>query len=294
MPAPLYRRVLVVANPVAGRGRGAATAMRLRDQLAERGADVELFLTSARGSGAERLRRLERGTDLVVAVGGDGTVAEVLSELPTTVPLAVLPMGTANVLSLDLGLPRSAEGLLRTLGSGRATEIDVAQVNGRVSFLVTGVGFDGEIVRDVERRRAGPIRKWTYVRAGLVGLARYSAPELWVELDGRRLERPYGWVLVSNMIGYGGVIELWRGRRLDDGLYEVFLFDARSRWQLVAHAVRGLLRRLPGRSCRMEQARHVRIESAVPVPYEVDGDFGGETPVEIEVLAGRHRLLLPW
>ena len=80
---------------------------------------------------------------------------------------------------------------------------------------------------------------------------------------------------------------------LDDGLYEVFLFEKATRTALVRYALAGALGRLPGRHARLVQARHVRIESSAPVPYQVDGDFGGETPVEVEVTGTRHTLILP-
>ena len=73
-----------------------------------------------------------------------GTVAEVLSGLQREVPIAVLPMGTANVLSLDLALPRKPAGLLEIIRGGPTTRMEVASVNGRLSFLVTGVGIDAQ------------------------------------------------------------------------------------------------------------------------------------------------------
>jgi diacylglycerol kinase family enzyme len=239
------------------------------------------------------LAELAPEVDLVVTVGGDGTLGEVLSALPIEIPVAVLPMGTANVLAGDLGLPRRVPDLLRAIAAGRTLDLDTARVNGRLSFLVLGVGIDGEIVRDVGRRRTGTITKAFYVSSVLRCLWRNRPPKLRVWVDGKPVPGHWGWVLVSNLVGYGGILRLSPERVLDDGLYEVFLFARGTRRALLGYGLRGLLGRLPGRSCKMVRARRVRVESDRPVPYEVDGDFGGETPVELEVAQGRHRLIVP-
>ena len=86
--------------------------------------------------------------DAVVAAGGDGTVhdaAEGLVGHPT--PLGIIPMGTGNVFARELNLPRSPDGLARTLLDGNARAIPVGKVNGRPFLFVVGVGFDAEAVR---------------------------------------------------------------------------------------------------------------------------------------------------
>ena len=291
-----FRRVLIIANPIAGRGQAKARAEALREGLGEAARRVELFLTAARGDAEAKARSAcaaSESPDLVVIVGGDGTVAEVLSGLDPVVPLGIHPMGTANVMGRDLGLPTSVDGTLAMLADGRRQGLDVARVNERLSFLVVGVGFDGAAVRDVEARRRGPITKWTYVRAVLRTLWGWKPPQLTVALDGVPHPNRVGWILVSNIVGYGGLLRLWSGRQLDDGLYEVFLFEKSTRFALVRYALAGLLGRLPGRHAHLAQARHVRVESDMPVPYQVDGDFGGETPVDIEITGKRFQLILP-
>lgn len=292
-PSPPFRRALVIANPIAGNARGKRRAEELSSALTAAGLEVDLHLTSGRGDAPQRLARLEPEVDLLVVVGGDGSVGEVLSATPPGLPVAVHPMGTANVLSLDLRLPRNVAGTVAMVLAGKSTLIDVADVNGRLSFLVTGVGIDGVIVRAIDEARTGSISKLTYVKASLRHLLRYKAPRLTVEIDGELLPDEYAWVLVSNMIGYGGFMKLSPDRKLDDGLYEVFLFPRGSLTALIGYGLRGIVRHLPGGDCRMLRARSVRIDSDTATPYEVDGDFGGETPVEINVTGIQHRLLLP-
>lgn len=293
------RRVLVVANPIAGRGRSRRAAEEVVERLRGEGCEVELVMTAARGD-AERAAA-ERGprADLIVSVGGDGTLAEVLGGLEQPVPVSVLAMGTANVLRQDLGLAHTAGQLVEQLRTGRVSELDVAMVRvgpereARVSFLVTGVGFDGEAVRLVEQRRRGPITRWIYVRALLDALRSWRAEPLELELDGEVRPDACAWVLCSNVGGYGGVWRLSRERRIDDGLFEVYLLPARSRLAVLGLGLRGLLLGLPSGGIEMQRVRHLRVRAASPVAVEVDGDHAGVTPVELEVQPARARIVVP-
>ncbi|MCZ6598180.1 MAG: diacylglycerol kinase family lipid kinase [Planctomycetota bacterium] len=289
-----YRRALVIANPISGRGQGAKAAQELEEGLNRLGVPTELFRTGKRGDAFTRLRTMEPGIDLVVAAGGDGTVREVFEGLvDPEVPVGILPFGTANVLATELGLPRDVHHALEIIAAHRVSPIDVATVNGRMSFLVTGIGIDGMAVRQVEEKRTGPITKWSYVEAVLRTLRGYEPPRITVELDSERLEGEYGLVLVSNTIGYGGLLNLSEDTRRDDGLFEVYLFPTGRIGELLGAFVRGLVSSLPGGAVEMRRARTVRIDSEKPVPYQVDGDFGGETPVEIEVGRTQYRILVP-
>ncbi|MBK7641632.1 MAG: diacylglycerol kinase family lipid kinase [Planctomycetes bacterium] len=295
MPSLPFQRALVIVNPIAGRGRAERAARELAAALEREGVAVELFATSRKGDARDRAARIGPELERLVVVGGDGTVSEVLEGLTRhELPILILPMGTANVMGLDLRLPRGAAGALEVLRTGRLQALDVARVNGRsLSFLVTGAGLDALIVRELERVRRGPISKWTWVLAGLRVFLRYREPRLQVELDGAPVEGRFGFVLFSNVIHYGGSRVLSRERKLDDGLFEAYLFTGCSRLGLVGHALRALFGGFPSARCERRRARRMRVRAEEPVPFQVDGDFGGETPLEIEVLAQGFTLLVP-
>jgi diacylglycerol kinase (ATP) len=292
------KRALVVANPIAGRGRGRAAAERLREGLAAQGFDAGLHLTRGSGDATRAVAEAAGSLALALAVGGDGTLGDVLNGLDKrpegrSVRLAALPMGTANVLALDLGLPRDPESLLEAIAAGHERRLDVARVGERLSFLVVGVGFDAMVVEELDRRRRGPISKSSWLAPGLSVLARYREPRLTVELDGRAEPGRFGMVLVSNAVHYAGLPTLSAERRLDDGRFEVYLFPRATRLALLGHGLRALTRRLPSGSCRMALASRVRVDAEEPVPYQVDGDAGGRTPVEIAVEPPAFRLCVP-
>ncbi|MCB9915826.1 MAG: YegS/Rv2252/BmrU family lipid kinase [Planctomycetes bacterium] len=300
MSTPPHERALVIVNPISGRGKGESLGRELAEGLSRRGVACELLLTRAAGDATAAARALDPRCDLVVSVGGDGTLREVLTGLgqrsggANGVRVGVLPMGTGNALGIDLGLPRDVDRALDVLCGEHTVAMDVADVNGHLSFLVTGVGPDAVVVRDIaERRVGGKLAKWHYVPAALRMLLRYRPRPLAVELDGRAVEGAVYQVLASNLVHYGGVMKLSPGRVLDDGLFEVFLFRRGDLLGLVGYCVRLLLGRVPGGSIEMRRARHVRVTAAEPVPFHIDGDPMGETPVDLEVTGVRYHLLVP-
>jgi diacylglycerol kinase (ATP) len=286
------RHVLVVANPISGRGRGERAARELERALVRRGAEVELVLTQGRGH-AVRIVAESSAVDVVAVVGGDGTLSEVLQGLPSrATPVGLLPCGTGNVLASALRLPSAPEPAAESFLRGRIQELDVARVGARLSHLVVGVGFDAYAVQEVERRRRGPITKLAYVGALLRAFRRHRPVPLCVTLDGRVLPGTAGMVWVANTPKYAGVLRTARDTLLEDGLWEVYLFPTGRLGELLNAAARGLVASLPGGPITMERARSVRIEAAEPVLYQVDGDLGGTTPVEVTLLPERFRLVV--
>ncbi|MEY2786720.1 MAG: Diacylglycerol kinase [Planctomycetota bacterium] len=298
MSALPFRQIELVVNPIAGSGRALRTAERLAAMLRAEGAEVRLHATRARHDAREHLSAQRERADLVVAIGGDGTVREVFEGLERDpVPVLVLPQGTANVLGLDLQLPREAAGALRLIRSHRLQRIDLAAVHTsegrRLSFLVSGIGFDAAVVHALERRRQGSISKLTWVAAGWEVFRSWREPQLGVEIDGKRLPGRYGWVLFSNIVHYAGLRVLSPDRALDDGQFEVYLFEHCSRAGMMRHQLRALTRGLPGGACQRVRARCLRVESANPAPCQIDGDAAGWTPFGAEVLAQQRTLLVP-
>lgn len=291
-----YRRALVVANPISGRGLALRAANELRLGLEKSGVPTSLYQTRGKRDAFSRLRTLDQTTDLVVAVGGDGTVREVIDGLvDPEVNVGVLPFGTANVLAEELNLPRDVHHALEILLKKRVQTLDVAYANGQLSFLAVGVGFDGAVVHEVDRTRTGPISKLAYVRALLRVMPSYQPPRLRVVIDEQEVPDKHGFVLVGNLQNYGGVFHLAPDARSDDGLLEVYLFPTGKRLELVRSFARSFFGHLPGGGVTVRRGRHVRIESVgeKAAPVQVDGDPAGETPVEVEMGPNRYRLVVP-
>ena len=153
-PAPFAGRMLVILNPVAGQDDPARVRRQIGGALAVRGASFDLVETAGAGD-AERLAQqaVGLGYGCVVAAGGDGTIAEVITGLAGgAVPLGIIPLGTGNQLAANLGIPPDVERAVEVAVNGRPRPIDIGQLgNGRYFALMAGAGWDAEVMGSCTR-----------------------------------------------------------------------------------------------------------------------------------------------
>lgn len=287
--------VLISVNPKAGARSGVDRVDALERELAARGFVVEretdIDVVSQRAHDYFAAGRLQA----VVAAGGDGTVSLVLNRTPLGVPLAILSMGTENLLATQFRLKVKPKRLAELIASGHSTVLDVGQANGRLFLLMLGVGFDAQVVHEVDRRRTGHIYKWSYFKPIWHSIRKYRYPEMDVSIDGRQAIRAC-WAFVVNLPRYAGGLAIVPQADGRDGKLDVCTFRRGGFWPGFKYFAALLLRR-HGRlmDCEIGQAKRISIEPVgdTDVPYQIDGDPGGVLPVEIEVIPGRMRLVVP-
>ena len=286
-------RVLAVVNPVAGRGAGQEVGERLAAALRGRGMALEVSRTARAGDGRAAAGRAD-GFDLVVVVGGDGTLNEVVNGLEADLPVALYPLGTGNVLAKELRLPRRIGPFCDMVAGGRERLVDVAALGPRRFVSMVGVGFDAAVARAVHEARDGAIRMMSYVAPLVRAWTRYRFPPVRVSLDGGEAIESAGFVLVSNVRSYGGPLVVTPDAVPDDGLLDVCVLPRGSRvryLRALAAFLLGLQHSLSG--ARYHRARSVHVTADERVPCQVDGDPAGFLPAAIEVLDRRLRVVVP-
>lgn len=290
---PRVKPILIIANPVSGRGRGAKAATKAEARLRELGHEVELFFTTKRG---DARASAGRGADFaaVVAVGGDGTVNEILNGFPEDAPpLGQVPVGTANVLAKTFGLPVDPRAAADLIHAGTSVDVDLGSANGRKFVLMASVGFDAQVVYDFHAARAGTIRMVDYFTWSLRAILSYRPPRLRVVADGKPLEDA-SFVLASNVHAYGGPLAFTRKAITDDGLLDLLVFHSEGRLntvRLFAEAFAGDPTTMPGAT--WITAKSVRVEADSPLHWQVDGDPGEKLPLEVTALPKALRLIAP-
>jgi len=197
------------------------------------------------GAGQTRLAVAD-GAEVVFAAGGDGTVAACAGVLVgTEVALAVLPLGTGNLVARNLGLPADPDAAARVVLAGRRRRIDVGLLDGRVFLVMAGIGFDAEMLEGTSETAKRTIGWVAYVFSGLRAL--WSAPiRVTVEVPGQPvLCRRARSVLVANMGVLEGGIPLFPGAEPDDGLFAIGVLSPRTwrHWTRLLAAL--LMRRVP-------------------------------------------------
>jgi diacylglycerol kinase family enzyme len=278
--------MLVIFNPVAGRRR-AASLWKVLDLLVENGVQVEVAETQHAGHAIELARAAAAaGEMMVVAAGGDGTIAEVANGLlGSATAIGVIPLGTANVLAKEYRLSTSPCAIAHTLAYKRTRPLwpGIARFNGKEQLFVqmVGLGFDGAVVRGIQPGLKRLIGRGAYVWQSLWESIAYRFPLLRVNIDGVAHEAAS--VVVSKGRLYGGPYMLAPNAKPEAPGFQVALFEHPGTLPaLLAGAALplGLLPHCPG--VRIISARHVEFESGTSkIPAQADGDRLAATPFAV-------------
>ncbi len=288
------KRIDIIVNPAAGsRNSGLFDAVVRR--LHDKGAFVRCFDTERPGHATELAARCaqEAYADVIVAAGGDGTINEVARGLlghPT--PLGVLPLGTANVLAIELGQKRRARAIADTLLDGDAKLIGTGLVNGEMFLLMVGAGFDGAVVgaiRPPMKRRFG---KLAFIWEGLKTWANGPGHSISAMIDGDNHDA--AWIVVTNARHYAGPFVLSPRADIAEPRLEAFLFKKKSRLAFAGYFLGlalGQIARMPG--VRVFRFTQIELVSDGEVPVQVDGDAYQPLPLAIRQGTQFLRLVVP-
>lgn len=272
------RRLLVIHNPTAGRRR--RRLARVLDALSRERVKVELAPTAHAGHAIELARACE-GFDAVVAAGGDGTINEVANGIDGR-PLGLVPLGTANVLAIELGYPTGAEAIAALLAGGAARRVVPGRVAGRRFVQMASAGFDARVVARLDlglKRRLG---KAAYVLTGGMQLIGGDHRPVRVVLDGARYDAAQ--VIVAKGRCYGGAFVVAPAARLDSPDLQACLFLRSGAMASAGYGLAiaaGLHTRL--RSVVIRPAREIWLEAPPGDPMQVDGDPLARLPATIEI-----------
>lgn len=290
-PAPI--RVVIQRNPASGSGWRRSLLLDLVRELRRLGFSPRLFRDRARCDRwlAEPRNRAE--TLCLVAAGGDGTVDDLLNRHPGW-PLAILPLGTENLLARGLGIDPSGVHLARLIAGGHRRTIDVGLAGDRRFVLMASVGFDAEVIRRVHAARTGTITHLSYLQPIWAALRKYEHPPLRIWIDDDPQPRDARLAVIVNYPMYALNLPMAKRAQADDGWLEVRLFQRGSAFQILRY----FCTLLQGRHETLNdvvsvRARRIRIESESPAPVQVDGDPQGTTPIEIRVIPQALQLISP-
>jgi diacylglycerol kinase family enzyme len=298
-------RVLILHNPLAGRGARDESIGRLRAALQCRQLETHLVGTPSELGAAIGDGQAASSLRAVIAAGGDGTAELVANHTPPGVPIGVFPLGTENLLAKYLKLTAEGDDLANAIQGGRTIWLDAARVRAgdgtsRLFLLMMGCGFDAQVIHRMHEQRRGNISHLSYLKPIWHTIRRYQYPELRVSCYDSSSAAPLQswtahWAFVFNTPVYAVGLAICPQADPQDGLLDVVTFQGGSLWQGLKHFT-SVLRRChhKSRSVQVARARFIRIESlGGTVPIQIDGDPGGSLPVEIEVQPRRLRLIVP-
>jgi YegS/Rv2252/BmrU family lipid kinase len=290
----MRERAALILNPASGRARGKTRVRETLYRLAREGAVVSLHLTEQPGDARRLAADLASGADVLVSVGGDGTLNEVVNgvlDAGASTPVAVVPLGTANVVAGELGLHDKPKSLAWAAvhGPERCLDLGLARPAAgavRRFIMCAGAGLDGRIVDQVsrERTRRG-ITMLDYSIPAVTSFLQYDFPPMRVTVDGRVVDEASTFTLIGNMRRYGGPFRFFHDATPDDGFLDVCCLHGRHQLDLLRYGLSTVQRTLASLPDVAYHRGHViELTSDREVLVQVDGDRGGSLPMRFEVL----------
>ncbi len=295
-----FHRILLVVNPVSGLSQGMRIGLRLLKRLQGEGYHCVVRKTTAAGDAAEWARTAgQEGFDLVFAIGGDGTLREVAAAMvgaPVAVPIAHVPVGTANIIAIALNLPWTSGHVADMVKQGQVVPFDVGYLPERNQhfLLMAAIGYPAKIIQDSPRRLKNMFGALTYVGAAFRNIFLLDHARLEIEADGEVEWLTANTVLVSNIGRIRNLnLRVTPDTSPHDGKFDLTIISSRTLWDFLRVLLRLLTWRYPAPRLQHRQARRVTIRGIHPVPVQIDGEVIGSTPLQAEVLHHAIRLLVP-
>jgi len=285
------RRVLLLANP---RARSGATARAAADRLAALGVNVRY----EEPAGIERLHAVIAArapeVDRIVIAGGDGSIAAALPALlEAKKPLAVLPLGTANDLARNLGLPKGLEAQLALAAGGRLRSIDIGCVNGRPFLNAVSIGLGAAVAA----LHQGPAKRWlgvlNYPRILYVAWRRIRPFSVEIDGDGAIHQGRFVHLAVVNGRFHGGGLEPRPSGSISDGVLDLYALRDGPAFRLMQILAMLRLTGVASEAVFRLEGQRFRITTRHRRRANVDGELATRTPLDISILKAALDVVVP-
>ncbi|NHZ87344.1 MAG: YegS/Rv2252/BmrU family lipid kinase [Planctomycetia bacterium] len=272
---PKKKRYLLIVNPIAGNGKTMKVLPQIENILRAKKIEYEFHFTQEPRHATDLVKEIGNKFDIIVAVGGDGTINEVIDGVPDLkIPFGMIPIGTGNDFARSCSIPyNSIEEAIQILLNHDIKNIDVGEVNGRKFVNVLGMGFEGQV--NLNGRKIEFIKgAFRYILAIVYTLIAYKRIPMKLTLDRKILDDDIYMVSIGNGWNVGGGLQLTPKAKLDDGVFDVCYVKEITRWRIVTNFAKlsnGTITDLD--EVEMFQAKRIKVESAEFIPIHFDGEM---------------------
>ena len=194
------KKICIIFNPKAGSSKLA----KLNKIIAElnKNNTVTLFETTAAGDATNIARTESAHFDIVVAAGGDGTINEVVNGIDPNTPLAIIPMGTANIVAIEAGISNNSKAICAAINQGKTKRAYVSTINNKKFILMAGIGYDAKVVNNINPKLKKVFGKLIFALEGLKQF--FKLKEFNITITSNNQTHHANWVLITNAKYYAG------------------------------------------------------------------------------------------
>ena len=281
----------IIANPVAGKKSSKKNLEIVQNVFTEQGVEFQTHYTSCKGDAKEIVRQLtENGETEIVALGGDGTLHEVLNGLadPTACNLGLIPSGTGNDFAEHIGLPLDAKSAAEIILKGETKETDYLEISGLRCMNVSGLGIDVDVL---ERCQRGKLRgKIKYLMSLVQSMFAFKGLQVEVESDGIKEEHNLLIAAACNGTQFGGGIQICPEADSTDGKLNAVLVDFIDGKIKI---IKAFIQLMKGKILEYPTAKHFLCDSLkfmpkTPCPIQLDGEIYKDIPFIVKLKRGLH------
>jgi YegS/Rv2252/BmrU family lipid kinase len=276
----------LIANPGAGRGRSPDLVARIVNAFKRKGVRFDLELTKGPADAARIARDAVKDHDVIVGIGGDGTINEIVPALLfSTRPFGIVPAGTGNDFIKSLNIPNHIDKAVEIVIRGKTKVIDAGKINNRYFANGVGIGFDAAVNRaghSINHSRRGLL---LYLCALLKTLGRYKPVRMTVTMNGETVDKDFFLLTVGNGTTVGGGFRLTPFAKLDDGLLDVTMIKPIALLPLLRHLPKVFMGTIDRAAeyATLSRTTKLIVESSAPVPVHLDGEIYPEDARRFEI-----------
>ena len=293
----MKKKLLYIVNPKAGMGRIYQSLLGIVDIFIKHGYEVILHTTQGQGDACTVAEEYYDRVDLFVCSGGDGTFDEVATGIYHAggeVPVGYIPAGSTNDFANSLFLPKDPLAIAKNIMKGNIYHCDIGTLNEKVFVYVAAFGILTDVSYETPQDMKNLFGHMAYVLQGVSRLFDFKSYHMRAEANGICIERDFIYGMISNSRSVGGFKNLTKDVDMDDGLFEVTLIEMPTNPLELQQIVTALM--LSEDNIEMIhtfKTGRLLLESEEPIPWTLDGEFGGaHTRVEIVNRHARLPLLL--
>ncbi len=279
------KRARIIYNPTSGREAFKRELPTVLERCEIAGYETSAHATTCEGDATKAARAAaERHFDLVIAVGGDGTINEVingLAEQEYRPKLGIIPTGTTNDFARALWIPRDIGKAVDVILAGRSMFLDIGRVNHHYFMNIAGGGKLTELTYEVPSKLKTMLGQLAYYMKGIEMLPSLKPTHARIEYDGEVIDEDIMLFLVSNTNSVAGFEKLAPDAKMDDGYFDLMILKKMNLAEFVRIAT------LAQRGAHLEdkriiyaQAKHITVETDDKMQLNIDGEFGGMLPGE--------------
>lgn len=268
------RKYLTIINPNSGTSRKTSIPELAYNILSENGSELYFVYTNEQGHVAQIIDDVAgQGFDVLIGVGGDGTINEVADAVrPTDMTMGIIPMGSGNGLARSLDIPMDPEGALEVIRKGHIKRIDCCEANGIPFFVTFGVGFDAQVTASYDQKSfRGPL---SYVLSTVDQFIKHKSSLYRLHLNGEVIEQKAFLVTCANADQYGNNAIIAPEAELDDGLFDVVVIRNMSLLKAPQVAINLFTKNInESASIDIYRTDHLIIEREEADYAQVDGEL---------------------